>query len=101
MRASAEGRKQTGRGARLEARVSRAHKALFKKAAELQGCSLTDFMVNSAVEVANRTVRESEFMDFTQRDRMAFVQALLQAPASPNAKLRSAAERYAKLFPAR
>lgn len=32
---------------RLEARVSRDQKALFQRAAELQGCTLTDFVIAS------------------------------------------------------
>ena len=87
------------RNQRLEARVSRSTKALFQKAADIQGRSLTDFVVNSAIEAATRTVRESEFMELTHRDRMAFVQGLLQPAASPNTKLRNAAKRYTQAFP--
>jgi len=83
---------------RLEARVSREAKELCQKAASIQGLTLTDFVVNSAVDAAKRTVRENEFLELTYRDRVAFVEALLQAPASPNAKLRKAAKRYAQIF---
>jgi uncharacterized protein (DUF1778 family) len=47
---------------------------------------------------AERILKEAEFLNLTRRDRMAFVQALMAAPASPNAKLCDAAERYARLF---
>ena len=60
------------------------------KAARIQGSTLTEFVVKSAVEAAKRTVREDEFVELTQRDRRAFVEALLNAPA-PNARLRKAA----------
>ncbi len=85
------------RGARLEARVSGATKALFQKAAAIQGRSVTDFVVQSAVEAAKRTVQENEFMHLTQRDRVAFVEALLSAPA-PNARLKKAAQRHVRLL---
>jgi uncharacterized protein (DUF1778 family) len=85
------------RGERLEARVSRATKALFEKAAEIQGRSLTDFVVSSAVEAATRTVQENEFMHLTQRDKVAFVEALLNAPI-PNARLQKAAQRHTRVF---
>ncbi len=75
---------------RLEARVSRETKELCQKAATFQGWSLTDFVVNSAVEAATRTVQEHEFIVLTQRDRVAFIEALLNAPA-PNARLQMAA----------
>jgi uncharacterized protein (DUF1778 family) len=93
----AESGTRTGRSERLEARISRDTKALLQKAARIQGRLLTDFVVNSAVEAATRTVQESELQVLTQRDRIAFVEALLNAPA-PNARLREAARRHAKMF---
>jgi uncharacterized protein (DUF1778 family) len=42
-------------------------------------------------------VRQNEFVDLTQRDRIAFVEALLHAPA-PNARLQKAAARHAQIF---
>jgi uncharacterized protein (DUF1778 family) len=90
-------RRTATRSARLEARVSRETKALCERAARIQGSTLTEFVVNSAVEAAKRTVRENEFVELTQRDRMAFVEALLNAPA-PNARLRRAAARHAQIF---
>lgn len=92
-----ERKRQARREERLEARVSRATKALFQKAAEIEGRSVTDFVVHSALEAAKRTVQENEFMHLTQRDRVAFVEALLNAPA-PNATLRKAARRHAQIF---
>ena len=82
---------------RLEARVSAEAKALCQKAAGLQGRTLTDFVVQSALEAAHRTVRESEFLNLSQRDRRALVTALLNPPA-PNANLRKAARRYERTF---
>jgi uncharacterized protein (DUF1778 family) len=88
---------QMRREERLEERVSRATKALVQKAADIQGRSVTDFVVNSAVEAAMRTVQENEFMHLTQRDRVAFVETLLNAPA-PNARLKKAAQRHSQMF---
>jgi uncharacterized protein (DUF1778 family) len=84
---------------RLEARVSADTKALCQEAASLQGRTLTDFVINSAVEAARRTLQENEFLQLTYRDRVAFVETLLNAPTAPNAKLRQAAERHAQIFP--
>jgi uncharacterized protein (DUF1778 family) len=81
---------------RLEARVSSDMKALCQKAATIQGRSLTDFVVNSAVEAATRIVRENEFVELSRRDRMAFVEALLDPPA-PNARLRKAMRRHNRM----
>jgi uncharacterized protein (DUF1778 family) len=85
------------RDARLEARVPRATKALCETAAAIQGRKLTDFVVNSVVEAAQRVVRASELSELTQRDKIVFVEALLNPPA-PNARLRKAAVRHAQVF---
>jgi uncharacterized protein (DUF1778 family) len=81
---------------RLEARVSPEAKALCQKAANIQGRTLTDFVVHSAVEAATRTVRENEFLELSRRDRIAFVEALLNPPA-PNARLQRAMQRHDQL----
>lgn len=81
---------------RLEARVSPEAKALCQRAADLQGRTLTDFVVHSAVEAANLTIRETELVEFSRRDRLAFVEALLNASA-PNARLQQAMQRHNEL----
>jgi uncharacterized protein (DUF1778 family) len=87
--------KQESKTARFEARITNEQKNLFLKAAALTGRSLTDFVIASAHETANRTVREYEVMRLSARDRETFVSALLDSPA-PNARLRKAAQRYGK-----
>jgi uncharacterized protein (DUF1778 family) len=81
------------RSERLEARISRAQKELFVRAAALQGRSLTDFLVASAQEVALQTVRTHDALRLSERDRHAFVSALLTSPA-PAKMLRQAAKRH-------
>ena len=81
------------RSERLEARISKAQKDLFVRAAELQGRSLTDFVVVSAQEAALQTVRTQDSLRLSERDREAFVSALLTPPA-PVKTLRQAAKRY-------
>ena len=78
---------------RLEARISRAQKELFVRAAELQGRSLTDFLIASAQEAALETVRTHDSLRLSDRDRQAFVSALLSSPAPSKALVR-AAKRY-------
>jgi uncharacterized protein (DUF1778 family)/GNAT superfamily N-acetyltransferase len=88
---------QSVRQARLEARVSLETKALWERAAAVQGRKMTEFVVNSAVEAAHRVLRESELADLTRRDKIAFVEALLTPPV-PNGKLRNAVIRHAQVF---
>jgi uncharacterized protein (DUF1778 family) len=78
---------------RLEARVSKEQKDLFVRAAELQGRSLTDFVIASAQEAAIETVRTHDALRVSERDRRAFVSALL-APPAPAKMLKQAAKRY-------
>jgi uncharacterized protein (DUF1778 family) len=78
---------------RIEARVNAKTKALCQEAANLEGRSLTDFIVASAVESARRVIRERELIDLSRRDRKAFVASLLKPP-SPNRRLRDAARYY-------
>jgi len=78
---------------RLEARVSKEQKDLFVRAAELQGRSLTDFVIASAQEAAIETVRTHDALRVSERDRRTFVSALL-ARAAPAKTLKQAAKRY-------
>ncbi|MGD9727268.1 MAG: DUF1778 domain-containing protein [Nitrospiraceae bacterium] len=78
--------------ARLEARITEQQEALFQRAAELTGRSLTDFVVASAQETASQTLREHEALVLSARDREAFVAALLNAPSV--SRLRKAVRRY-------
>jgi len=82
---------------RLEARVNAETKALCQEAANLEGRSLTDFIVASAVESARRVIRERELIDLSRRDRKAFVASLLNPPP-PNRRLQEAARYYKQVI---
>lgn len=82
--------------ARLEARVSPEQKQLIERAADMQGRSLTEFVISSAQEAAREAIREHELMSLTARDTKAFVNALLKPPA-PSSRLKRAAARYKAL----
>lgn len=81
------------RAERLEARISKAQKELFVRAAALQGRSVTDFVIASAQEAALETVRTHDALRLSDRDRQAFVSALL-TPGAPAKTLQRAAKRY-------
>ena len=57
--AGAVGRRKRNR---LEARIREKEKELLKRAAELQGCSLTEFVVRSAQEAATKALKEHQMM---------------------------------------
>ena len=92
--AGATGRRKKSR---LEARISAEEKELIKRAADLQGCSLTEFVVRSAQEAARKAVKEHQIMSLTARDTEAFVKVLLKPPA-PSKKIKRAAERYKEIM---
>jgi len=80
---------------RLEMRISRYQKALFQRAAELHGRTLTDFVIASAHDAAVRVVEGSQAIKLGARDSEAFVGALLN-PREPNARLKAAVRSYRK-----
>jgi uncharacterized protein (DUF1778 family) len=83
--------------ARLEARLPADVHTLLKRAAEIQGRTLTDFVVSAAREAACRTIQETEVLQLSAEDQRRFAEAILHPPA-PNAALRRAARRRRELF---
>lgn len=83
--------------ARLEARISPDLHALLKRAAELQGRTLTDFVVSTVQAAAQRAVEESELVRLSLADQQQFAAALL-APAAPAPALKRAAARRRALL---
>ena len=79
--------------ARLEARITVEQKQFLERAADLQGRSLTEFVVRSAQEAARTAISEHELMSLTASDTKAFVNALLK-PSAPGKRLQRAATRY-------
>ncbi|MCP5265592.1 MAG: DUF1778 domain-containing protein [Burkholderiaceae bacterium] len=81
------------RAARLEARISETQKSLLKRAAMLTGRSLSEFVVASAQEAAQRVIEASETIQLSRAEQASFVQALLEPPA-PSQRLAQAAKTY-------
>lgn len=79
--------------ARVDFRVDLGTKALIKRAAMLNGETLSDFAKGVLVRKARHVVREREQTVLTDRDRDIFL-ALLDSKAKPNAALRRAANLY-------
>jgi uncharacterized protein (DUF1778 family) len=82
--------------ARLEARISNELHALLKRAAELQGRTVTDFVADSLRMAARQAVDEATLLRPSEEDQARFVQALLHPP-EPNAALKRAFERRKRL----
>lgn len=86
-------KKQNLRRDRLEARVAREQKSLFQRAADLQGKSLTEFLIHSAQQEALKTIREYESIILGKEDQRVLMDALLNYEI-PNKALRAAAKEY-------
>jgi uncharacterized protein (DUF1778 family) len=81
--------------ARLEARLPASVYALLKRAAELKGRSITDFVVSAAQDAAQRVIEDDGIIRLSAEDQARFAQALLNPPA-PNAALKRAMNRHVK-----
>ena len=83
----------TATTARLEARISFDLHATLKRAAELQGRTMTDFVVSAVQEAAQRAIEQSEIIRFSLADQECFAQALISPPEPTPALLRAFAHR--------
>ncbi len=81
----------------LEARISTELYAMIKRAAEIQGRSLTDFVVSAAQEAAQRAIEQGEVVRLSLADSERFAQALL-SPPDPSPALEPAFAPRRKLF---
>ncbi|MBK5291287.1 MAG: DUF1778 domain-containing protein [Acidobacteriia bacterium] len=89
--------KEISTTARLEARLPADVHALLKRAAEMQGRTLTDFVVTAAREAAYRAVEEAGIIRLSVEDQRRIAKAILNPP-EPVPALRRAFKRRHKLF---
>ncbi|EIJ47730.1 hypothetical protein GWL_19710 [Herbaspirillum sp. GW103] len=83
--------------ARLEARISPELQQLLKRAAEIEGRTLTDFVVAAVQDAAQRAIEQAEVIRLSLEDQQRFADALL-SPPPPSAALRRAMVRHDKLL---
>lgn len=85
--------------ARLEARLPNEVLTRLKRAAEIQGRTLTDFVVAAADEAACRAIEQTEIIRLSAQDQRQIAAAILRPPA-PTPALKKAARRYRELIAA-
>jgi uncharacterized protein (DUF1778 family) len=90
---------EQNRTARIEARIAPEALAVVRRAAELQGRSVSDFVVAAARAEAERTIETMQVIRLSVEDQRAFAQAIL-APPPPNDALKRAAAAYRTLIKA-
>lgn len=78
---------------RFDARLNEEQKLLIQRAADLEGRTMTDFVLHSAESAAERTIEKRAMLILTARETEAFANAILNPPA-PGRVLRQAARAY-------
>lgn len=78
--------------ARLEARITPELRDMLKRAAELQGRSMTDFVISAVQEAAAKAIEQTTTIRLSMEDERRFAEALIHPPVA-NAALNRAFER--------
>ncbi len=87
----------TTRTTRVEARIATEALAVIRRAAEIQGRSVSDFLVVAGQEAAHRTIEEAQIIRLSVEDQRRFAEALLSPPA-PAPALQRAAQAHTNLI---
>ena len=85
------------RTSRVEARIAPDSLEMIRRAAEIQGRSISDFIVAAAQEAAQRTIADIEVLRLSRQAQEQFANLLLNPPA-PTAALARAFQRHRDLI---
>jgi uncharacterized protein (DUF1778 family) len=85
------------RSTRLEARLSPAALAVVKRAAEIEGRSVSDFVVTAARQAAQRTIAETQIIRLSLAHQRELADALA-SPSKPAPALRRARAAHRRLI---
>lgn len=72
---------ESARTARVEARIAPDALAVVRRAAELQGRSVSDFLVAAALKDAHQTIEDAQIIRLSVDDQYRFADLLLNPPA--------------------
>jgi uncharacterized protein (DUF1778 family) len=87
----------SNRTERVEARISPDALAVVKRAAEIQGRSVSEFIVDAAQQAAQKTIEETAIIRLSVENQRQIMESLLNPP-EPNEALRRAFEARRRLF---
>ncbi len=88
---------QRNRTARIEARIAPAALAIVRRAAEIQGRSISDFVVAAAQDAASRTIEQTEIIRLSVEGQQQIANLLLNPP-EPKCTLKRAFQRRSELL---
>ena len=89
--------KLMSRTARLDARITPDLQALLRRAAELDGRSVTDFVITAVQAAAEQRIEQAHVIRLSVEDQQAFVNAILDPP-EPTPALRRSFRRHRALI---
>jgi uncharacterized protein (DUF1778 family) len=72
---------QPRRTSRIEARVTPERLSILRRAAEIEGRSLSDFVVAAAQDAAEQTIRKSHILQLSLADQERLAEILERPPA--------------------
>lgn len=84
------------RTSRVEARIAPEALRLVRRAAEIQGRSVSDFVTAAAYEAAVETVQRHHVIELTPEDQLLVAELLLREPP-PSSELDRAADAHRRL----
>jgi uncharacterized protein (DUF1778 family) len=88
---------ESSRTTRVEARIAPEVLAVVRRAAEIEGRSVSDFLVVAAQEAANRTIERTQIVRLSIEEQQRFVSLLLDPPA-PSSAMKRAKQAHKKLI---
>jgi uncharacterized protein (DUF1778 family) len=86
-------RKAPAKTYRFEARLNEEQKLIIQRAADLEGRSMTDFVIHSAKVAAEQAIEKRTILVLSVRDAEMFVDAILNPP-EPGPVMRKAFREY-------
>ena len=88
---------QEARSGRIEVRIHPDTLTLVKRAAEMQGRSVSDFVVAAAEQAARQAIEDNQIIRLSVEDQIRFAEMLADPPA-PNAAMERAQEAHKRLI---
>ena len=85
------------RSTRLEARITPSALAVVKRAAEIEGRSVSDFVVAAAQAAATQTIEQTQLIRLAAEEQRRFVDLLIDPPA-PAPAMERAKQAHAALI---
>jgi uncharacterized protein (DUF1778 family) len=82
---------------RFDARLNEQQKYLIQRAADLEGRTMTEFVLQSAEAAAEKTIEKRTMIMLSARDSELFVDAILN-PKGPGPVMRKAFREYRKIM---